>query len=87
VLNNLGEYWWILALLAYVVLLVVLVRRGTWARHGPRIVMAINCAIILTIPFMDRPYSYVMAVFIVLSLLILFRNSSKEEPASKSEQR
>lgn len=80
--ENMGDYWWILALLAYCVLLVFLIRRGTWERHGPRIVLVINCAIILSIPFMDRPYSFVTAVVIVLSLAILFRSSFKAEAPS-----
>lgn len=75
--ENMGDYWWILALLGYCVLLVFLIRRGTWVRHGPKIVLATDCAIILSIPFMDRPYSYVAAVAIVLSLAILFRSSFK----------
>lgn len=85
-LDTLGEYWWILFLLAYCVILVVLIRSGIWARHGPRILLAISCAIILTIPFMDRPYGVVAAVFIVLSLVISSMNSFKETP-SKSEDR
>lgn len=28
--EDMGDYWWILALLAYCVLLVFLTRRGTW---------------------------------------------------------
>ncbi len=80
--DNMGDYWWILALLGYCVLLVFLIRRGTWVRHGPKIVLAVNCVIILSIPFMDRPYSYVTAVAIVLSLAILFRSSFKAEAPS-----
>ncbi|MGE2690594.1 hypothetical protein [Mycolicibacterium pulveris] len=85
--ENLSDYWWILALLAYCVLLVVLIRRGTWVRHGPKIILAVNCAIILSIPFMDRPYSFVAAVVIVLSLLILFRSSSTAEATSGPARR
>jgi hypothetical protein len=79
----LSSYWWIVAVLAYCVLLVVLIRRGTWVRHGPKIVLVINCALVLSIPFMDRPYSYITAVAIVLSLLIWFRGSFKAEPTSR----
>lgn len=79
----LSSYWWIVAVLAYCVLLVILIRRGTWVRHGPKIVLVINCALVLSIPFMDRPYSYITAVAIVLSLLMWFRSSYKAEPTSR----
>jgi hypothetical protein len=44
--DTLRDYWWGLAALAYCVVLVLLVRSRLWARHGPRIVLFINCALI-----------------------------------------
>jgi len=81
------EYWWILAVLAYIILLVVLVRSGTWARSGPKIVLAIDCVLILLIPTMHSPGSYVTAALVVLSLLILFRTVFKSEISSRSSDR
>lgn len=82
-LNNLGEYWWILPPLLYLILLVVLIRRGMWERTGIRIMFATTCLLILLLPSMHRPFSYVMAVLIVLSLLILFREIFKSEVSSR----
>ncbi|BBZ15140.1 hypothetical protein [Mycobacterium branderi] len=73
----LKDYWWILASLLYiillVILLVVLTRRGTVERTWPKIALAVDCVIILLIPVMHPPGSYVNAVIVVVSLLLLFR--------------
>jgi predicted anti-sigma-YlaC factor YlaD len=66
-------YWWILPPLLYLILLVVLVRRGMWETTGTKIMLATTCALILFLPFMHRPLSYATAVLIVISVLILFR--------------
>jgi uncharacterized membrane protein len=63
------EYWWILPLL-YVVLLLILIRRGMWEGAGRIIVLVVNCVLILLIPTMQRSEGYVMAVIIVVSLLV-----------------
>jgi len=67
------EYWWILASLVYCILLVVLIRGGMWAKSGPKIVLATLCVLVLLIPSMHAPGSYVNAMLVVLNLLILFR--------------
>lgn len=74
----LSEYWWILASLAYVIALVIVIviftRRGTIATTWPKIVLGINCALILLIPAMHLPMSFIGAVLVVISLLLLFRS-------------
>lgn len=79
------EYWWIVASLLYVILLaisiIVLSRRGTGARTWPKIALGINCVIILLIPLMHRPGSYINAVLVVFNLLLLFRSSLRSESA------
>jgi|GEM_PF-1534237 hypothetical protein len=86
----LGQNWWILASVAYVVflvvLLVVLTRRRTAHQAWPKVSLAITCVIVLTIPAMKPPGSYLNAVFVVLNLYLLFgvfRNTFASEPSSK----
>ncbi|MUL78945.1 hypothetical protein [Mycolicibacterium sp. CBMA 226] len=81
------ENWWVLAALAYCVVLAVLVRGGAWAKHGPKIVLAVTSVIILLIPAMPSPGNYVNAVLVVLNLLVLFRTVFVSEAASKSADR
>jgi hypothetical protein len=85
-----GQNWWILASVAYivflVVLLVVLTRRRTVHTAWPKVSLAITCVIVLTIPAMHPPGSYLNAVFVVLNLYLLFglfANTFKSEPSSK----
>lgn len=65
------EYWWILPPLLYAALLLILVRRGFWEGAGRNIVLAVSCVLILLVPTMDSPASYVTSVLTVLSLLVL----------------
>jgi hypothetical protein len=69
-LKNLGEYWWILPVLLYFILLAVVIRRGMWATVGEKIYWAAMCVLILVIPSRPAPSSYVLAVLVVLNLLI-----------------
>jgi hypothetical protein len=86
--DTLSDYWWgVLAALAYCVVLVLLVRSRIWARHGPRIVLLINCVLILSLPFSQRPYSYATAVTIVLSLLVWSRSPPPAETTSRPAHR
>ncbi len=72
-LDTLSTYWWVLFTAAYVALLIYLARSGIWARHGPKIVLGTMSAIILTIPAMSPPGSYLNAVLVVVNLAILYR--------------
>jgi hypothetical protein len=74
VLKNLAEFWWILAVILYFVLLAVVIRRGLWATVGEKIYWATTCVLILTLPTTPEPSSYFLAVIIVLNLL-LYRRS------------
>jgi hypothetical protein len=80
------EYWWILTSLLYVIVLVstavILTRRGTAARTFPKIALAVNCGLILFIPTMHPPGSYINAVLVVLNLLIWFRSTFNSESSS-----
>ncbi|CQD19252.1 hypothetical protein BN1232_04493 [Mycobacterium lentiflavum] len=71
----LAEYWWILFLLLYVVLLALLMwvlgRRGTLKTAWPKISLVINCVVIMVIPVMHSPGSYLNAALVVLNLLNL----------------
>jgi hypothetical protein len=77
--NSWLGYWWILLPLSYLILLVVLVRRGRWETTGTKVMLATTCALTLFLPFMHRPLSYATAVLIVISVLILFRGIIKPE--------
>ena len=85
--NWLIEYWWILAALLYVILLVilagVLVRRGTYATTWPKITLAVTCVIVLLIPTMHAPGSYINALIVVINLLLLFRIYTKPGISSR----
>ncbi|WP_319446967.1 MULTISPECIES: hypothetical protein [unclassified Mycobacterium] len=87
----LSEYWWILAALVYVILLVIvagaLARRGTFGSTWPKITLAITCLIIVLIPTMHPPGSYVNAVIAVCSLVILFSRFFKSEKPSEPAER
>lgn len=80
------EYWWILASLLFIILIVILMvflaGRGMLETAWPKITLAIMCVIILLIPAMHPPGSYVDAVIVVLSLLILFRGVFKSKTLS-----
>jgi hypothetical protein len=86
------EYWWIVASLLYVILLAILVktltRRGTVTRTWPKIALGINCVIILLIPLMHRPGSYINAVLVVFNVVLLFKNllRSESSPDSKIDE-
>lgn len=67
-LNTLGEYWWILPVLLYFILLAVVMRRGMWATVGQKIFWITICVLILLIPTKPKPSSYVLAVLVVLNL-------------------
>jgi hypothetical protein len=71
------DYWWILASLLYVlamvIVAVVLSGRGTFERTWPKITLATTCLLVLVIPAMDSPGSYVNAVVVVFNLLVLFK--------------
>ena len=69
-LKNLGEYWWILPVLLYFILLAVLMRRGMWATVGQKIYWVTICVLILVIPTRPSPSSYVLAILVVLNLWI-----------------
>ena len=86
-----SEYWWILAILIYVILLIivmrVLARRGTFDTAWPKITLATTCVIIVLIPTMHSPLSYVVAAICVFNLLILFRSFFKSEKSSEPVDR
>jgi predicted ABC-type exoprotein transport system permease subunit len=69
-MKNLGEYWWILPVLLYFVLLAVVMRRGMWATVGQNIYWVATCVLVLLIPTKPSPSSYVLAVLVVLNLWI-----------------
>lgn len=69
-LKNLGEYWWILPVLLYFIVLAVVMRRGMWATAGQTIYWITLCVLILLIPTRPTPSSYVLAVLVVLNLWI-----------------
>jgi hypothetical protein len=87
----LSEYWWILATVLYVILLVivarVLARRGTFERTWPKIILVLTCVIIVLIPTMHPPGSYVNAVIAVCNLFILFTRFFKSEKSSEPVER
>ena len=89
-LKNLGEYWWILPILAYAIVSVVVMRRGLWATAGQKIVLSTIYVLILVLPTMHPPSSYVVAVGTVLDLLIyqrmLRRGFYKLEISSKPSE-
>ena len=85
------QYWWIVTSLLYVTILVItvviLTRRGTVAKTLPRIALVVNCGLILLIPTMHRPGSFINAVLVVLNLLIWFRGIFKSETSSHPSTR
>ncbi len=87
--NLLSEYWWISLL--YVVLLIVVMQvlagRGTFEKTWPRITLAITCAIIILIPTMHSPMSYVAAVISVFNVLVLFRSTFTAQKSSAPADR
>jgi hypothetical protein len=84
--NWLFEYWWILVALLYVVLIVILARalgrRGKFERTWPKITLATTCVIIVLIPTMHSPMSYVVAVISVFNVLVLFRSTFTTQKSS-----
>jgi hypothetical protein len=75
------EYWWILPTLAWTILLVVLSLRGK-QRLVQIIAFLTTCVIILSIPAMHSPLSYVTATAVVVYLLLMARVLTK--PATPS---
>jgi hypothetical protein len=82
------EYWWILVLLLFVVVLalaiLVLNRRGTLKTTWPKISLVVNCVIIGFIPAMSSPGSYYIAAIVVFNLLTLLSSFPKSEKPLKS---
>jgi hypothetical protein len=89
--NWLIEYWWILASLLYVILVMilmrVLVRRGTFDRTWPKIILANTCVIVIFIPTMHPPWNYTNAAVVVFNLLVLFRITFKSEKSPEPRDR
>ncbi|MCW2593538.1 MAG: hypothetical protein JWQ86_5965 [Mycobacterium sp.] len=89
--NWLIEYWWILAAVLYVILLAILARvlnrRGTFEKTWPRITLATTCVIIMLIPTMHSPVSFVVAGICVFNVSILFRSVFKSEKSSEPVDR
>jgi hypothetical protein len=85
------EYWWILATLLCVISLAVTVcvlnRRGTFGKTWPKITFVLTCLLILLIPTMHAPGSYVNAVIVVSNLWILFGDTFKSEKTSEPVDR
>ena len=85
----LAEYWWILVILLYVILLALLMwvlnRRGTLKTAWPKISLVINCLVIMVIPAMHSPGSYFNAAIVVFNLLILLWSLPKSEKSSKPQ--
>ena len=77
-----GEYWWILPPLLYLVLLLAVIRYGRWKTTGRTFLFASMCIIVLIIPFLNPPGSYVNAVLVVLNLSLFFRNIFRSETSS-----
>jgi hypothetical protein len=73
------EYWWILATLLFVISLAVTVwvsvRRRTFKTTWSKITLAVTCVLIVLIPTLHAPESYLIAVIAVCNLLILFGNT------------
>lgn len=69
-LKDLNEYWWILPVAFYFILLAVVMRRGMWATAGQKIYWLTICVLILVIPTRPSPSSYLLAVLVVLNLAI-----------------
>lgn len=86
-LKDVSWYWWILFAVLYVILSVVVMRRGMWPTVGQKIMLTTIYALILFLPALHSPASYILAVGIVLDLLIyqrmLRRGFYKLEIASK----
>jgi hypothetical protein len=82
------DYWWILVLLLFVVVLAlamwILGRRGTLKTTWPKISLVVNCVIIGFIPAVSAPASYYIAAIVVFSLLTLLPTFSKSEKPLKS---
>jgi hypothetical protein len=72
-LKSWDEYWWILLALLYVVVSLVVMRRGMWATVGQKMILSTTYVVILVLPAMHPPSSYVVAVGAVLNLLIYQR--------------
>jgi hypothetical protein len=85
------EYWWILALFLYVTLMVFvalfLSGRGLFERIWPRITLVTTCVIIILIPTMHSPGSYVNAAVCVFNLLVVFRSIFRSEKSSEPADR
>jgi hypothetical protein len=81
------EYWWLLVLvpLLYVAVGIFLVRRGTGERAKSIYALAPTYVLILLLPFMDPPFNYATAVFLVLNLLLLFGRVFEREDADRAE--
>lgn len=72
-LKDVSGYWWILFAVLYVILCAVVMRRGMWSTVGQKIMLITIYALILLLPALDPPSSYIMAAGIVLDLLIYQR--------------
>jgi hypothetical protein len=85
------EYWWILALLLYIAVLVFvalfLSGRGLFERIWPKITLVATCVIIVLIPTMHAPGSYVNAAVCVFNLLVVLGSIFKAEKSSESVDR
>jgi hypothetical protein len=89
--NWFAEYWWILVVLLYIsglaLLMWVLGRRGTLKTTWPKVTLLINCVVIMLIPAMPSPGSYLNAAIVVLNLLILLMGLPKAEKSAPSPDR
>lgn len=72
-LKDVSGYWWILFAVLYVILCMVVMRRGLWSTVGQKIMLTTIYALILLVPALHPPASYVLAVGIVVDLLIYQR--------------
>lgn len=85
-----SQYWWVLASLLYVILAGLVVTR-TSDRTRRNFVFATACVLILLLPTLHPPLSYVQAVLIVLGLLLyrwsLHRRPFKSDISSNPENR
>jgi hypothetical protein len=84
VLKNLSELWWILPPLLYLILLVVLMRRGLWQTVGRNILLAGICVFILLIPSSRWADGYPFAVLTVANLLLYVATGNRRAKISSS---